>query len=97
MFDRLNSNCVPKIYFLKTIVLFEWVASDLLTSAPLTSAPLSHRGGGFGYADFDSAQSTGGIDCLWKWLVYKLRVFIHKKGLELLFIFGGPFYLALAG
>ena len=41
MFDRLNSNCVPKIYFLKTIVLFEWVASDSLTSAPLTSTPLT--------------------------------------------------------
>ena len=46
MFDRLNSNRVPKNYFLKTIVLFEWVASDSLASAPLTSAPLSHRGGG---------------------------------------------------
>lgn len=55
MFDRLNSNCVPKIYFLKTIVLFEWVASDSLTSttltstplasAPLTSTPLSQRAG----------------------------------------------------
>jgi len=50
MFDRLNSNSVPKNYFLKTIVLFRgdlrWWSIDFgMVELRLTSTPLSQRAG----------------------------------------------------